>query len=143
MRACLPEVTAAELCKLLQKLKKGRTSAADGLIAEMLQMKCAELVLASAGLMTDILDGFPESPSSWKRSEFVVLFKKGNPGLRKNFRPIAIIPILGKLYSSIVLSRVRSHIEELLRVEKAGFRFGMGCSDHLQALRLCAEKAKE
>ena len=61
----------------------------------------------------------------------------------KNYRPVAIIPVLCKLYSMLVLSRVKSQIDKVLPIEQAGFREGMGCADHIHAVRLVAEKAQE
>ena len=142
-RAQLPEVQAGEIRKLLKKLKSGRTSANDGLIAEMLKTDCHELLEAIATTFTDILRGATLCPKSWKKSKLIVLFKKGDTSLPKNYRPIAIIPVLGKLYSMLVLSRVKEAIDKVLPVEQAGFREGMGCADHIQAARMCAEKAQE
>jgi hypothetical protein len=73
----------------------------------------------------------------------IVLFKKGDAAMPKNYRPIASIPVLAKLYSMMILSRVRAQIEKHLPVEQAGFRSEMGCADHIHAARLCAEKAME
>ena len=63
----------------------------------------------------------------------IVLFKKGDAAMPKNYRPIAIIPVLAKLYS-MILSRVRAQIEKHLPVEQAGFRPEMGCADHIHAV---------
>ena len=79
----------------------------------------------------------------WRRSKMVVLFKKGDPTMSKYYRPIAIIPVLAKLYSSSVLSRVRANIDQALPCEQAGFRKGMDCADQLHALMMCAERAHE
>ena len=109
----------------------------------MLQTDCEELLSVTASFFTDVLRGSVAAPASWKRSKVIVLYKKGDAELCKNYRPIAIIPVLCKLYSSLVLSRVHDCIEKVLPSEQAGFRSGMGCADHLHTLRLCAEKARE
>ena len=70
----------------------------------------------------------------------LVLFPKRDPFLPKNYRQIAIIPALGKLYSMLVLSSVKTAIDKaLLAVEQAGFRDGMLCADHVHAVRMSAE----
>ena len=93
-RATIPAVATEELQTFIKKLKKGRTCADDGLLAEMLQTNCQDLLESIASLFTDILRGHACAPSSWKRSRLFVLFKKGEPELPKNYRPIAIIPVL-------------------------------------------------
>ena len=72
-----------------------------------------------------------------------VLFKKGDSSQCKNYRPIAIIPVLSKLYARVLHHRLQSRIDEQLPEEFFGFRPGRGCSDHLHTLRLIAEKAEE
>lgn len=139
----MPAVDATEISALIKKLRKGRASASDGLIAEMLKTECNELLEVIAEKFTDILCGASLCSASWRRSKLVVLFKKGDPSLPKKYRPIAIIPVLGKLYSMLVLSRVKTAIDKALPVEQAGFREGMGCADHIHAVRMCAEKAEE
>ena len=61
---------------LLKKLKAGRASANDGLIAEMIKTDCHELLEVIATTFTDILRGFVLCPTSWKQSKVIVLFKK-------------------------------------------------------------------
>ena len=89
-----------------------------------------------------LLRSCSSSPASWKRGKLIVLFKKGDRALPKNYRPIAIIPVLAKLYSMLILSRIQ-HKDEKLPVEQAGFRKNMGCADHVHTVRIVAEKCKE
>jgi len=142
-RAQLNAVSDEEVRGLLKKMKKGKTCAEDGLVAEMLKTDCEELVIAIAAVLTDILRGCVECPDTWRRSKLIVLFKKGDRALPKNYRPIAIIPVLAKLYSMLILSRIERQIDQGLPVEQAGFRRGMGCADHNHTVRMVAEKSKE
>ena len=111
---------------MIRKPKRGRTCGDDRLYAEMLQTGCRELLESIAGLFTDVLRGVILTPDSWKKSRLVVLHKKGDPEVLANYRPIAIVPVLFKLYSAMVLSRIQSKIEDELPPEQAGFRSGMG-----------------
>ena len=72
-----------------------------------------------------------------------VLLKKGNPQLPDNYRPIAIIPMLYKLFSKILHARVKHILVAAQSVDQAGFRPGFSCDDHLFAVTLIADKLKE
>ena len=61
----------------------------------------------------------------------------------RNYRPIGILSVLYKLFAIVILNRIKPLIDKILPKEQAGFRKGWGCDDHLQALRLAAEKATE
>ena len=71
------------------------------------------------------------------------MFKKGDARMPKDYRPIAIVPVMSKLYSMTLLYRIKDTIDNQLPVEQAGFRPGMGCTDQIHALRMVAEKAQE
>ena len=54
-----------------------------------------------AELFSELLEGKLDVPNSWCVSKVVVLFKKGDATLRPNYRPIAIIPLLCKLFCGV------------------------------------------
>lgn len=60
-----------------------------------------------------------------------------------NYRPIAIIPVLCKLYSRVVLGSMAEKIESLRTPEEIGFRRNYQCSGLIHVLRLLGEKANE
>ena len=89
------------------------------------------------------MDGISETPEEWRRTRLVLIMKKGDPTLPSNYRPIAVIPVLYKLYAKIILGRLWAKLEALQPLEQAGFRPHFSCSDHVHSLRLLAEKSLE
>lgn len=138
-----PHVTALEVGLVVKKLKNGRTSGDDKLLAEMLKTGHAGLLQAIASIFTDILHGACEIPASWNISRLVVLCKKGDAAFPKNYRPIAIISVLNKLFSGVILARVKTVLDALQPPEQAGFRPDFSCSDAVHCLRMIAEKSEE
>ena len=63
--------------------------------------------------------------------------------LSKNYRPIAIIPVLCTLFSGVLLGRIGRVLEALQDPEQGGFRRGYSCSDMVMFIRMVAEKAEE
>ena len=75
-------------------------------------------------MMTRALRGQMEVPEAWRKSKLILLFKMGDRQLPQNYRPIAIVPVLCKLYSMLLLGRVVRVIDQALPVEQAGFAQG-------------------
>ena len=55
---------------VLKEMKKNKTCAKDGLVAEML----LETIVV---LFSDLISGCAEPPEQWRRAKLVVLFKNG------------------------------------------------------------------
>ena len=82
-------------------------------------------------------------PAQWKSTKLKVLFKKGDPHAPQNYRPISIIPVLSKLFSTILYARMVEMIDAQLSEEQFGFRRGRGCADAVHVLRTIVEKSSE
>ena len=65
------------------------------------------------------------------------MFKKGDPKLLENYRPITILPILYKVFSRVLNERLKSILKRAQSV--AGF----SCDDHLFTVAMLHEKMAE
>ncbi|XGW27716.1 hypothetical protein V3C99_007927, partial [Haemonchus contortus] len=73
-------------------------------------------------------------PDQWKKSNTVLLFKKGERDQMKNYRPIALLSQPYKLFTKIILNRLERQLDEYQPVEQAGFRKGFCCMDHIHTI---------
>ena len=137
------EVTSEELTRALRGLKSGKTGSDDGLVAEMLKTGHGGLIDAIVKLSNSILHDELKVQGAWRETKLKVIFKKGDVELPKNYRPISIIPVLAKLYSSVLYNRMRELIDGQLADEQFGFRKGRGCSDAIHILKTVIEKSAE
>ena len=69
--------------------------------------------------------------------------KKGDSRKAENYRPIAILPILYKLFSKVVCARVKDTLILAQSCDQAGFRPGYCCEDHLFTVTQLLEKTNE
>jgi len=69
--------------------------------------------------------------------------KKGDALDPANYRPIASLPILCKLFSRMILDRVGQTLDSHQSPDQAGFRKGFSCDDDLFVVRELAGKAEE
>jgi hypothetical protein len=63
-----------------------------------------------------------ETPKQWKKSITILLLKKGDPTKITNYRPIALMQSIAKLYESIIKDRLIKNIT--LHPAQAAFQKG-------------------
>ena len=51
-------------------------------------------------------------PSAWKKSKVVPLHKKEDPLNPKNYRPVAIVPILSKILERVVFNQMLEYLNQ-------------------------------
>ena len=82
------------------------------------------------------------TPEEWIQSVLVPIPKKGDLKDCKNYRTIALMSHVGKIFMMILLERLKAQTEEHLADEQAGFRKDRNTVQQILMLRLIAEKAK-
>ena len=70
----------------------------------------------------------PTGPTEWRNGIIVPLPKKGDLSDCNNWRGITLLSVPGKVFASIILSRLRRSVETYLQPEQAGFRPGRSCN---------------
>ena len=142
MTEAIDHFTMNELREVIKILKNGKCKDAVGICAEMVKDGCEELWVCILDLFNDVLGGrLP--PDDWRRTKLIVIFKKGDPLLPQNYRPIAILPILYKIFSRLLCNRVSGIVIPGQSCEQAAYRKGFCTEDHLLTLTLLTEKCLE
>jgi len=134
--------TLDELNAALGKLKSGKASAFDHISNEMLRglnlkMRSLLLKLFNLCLETGIY--------LWSKSVITPIHKKGCTRNPDNYRAIAVCSCIGKLLSTMLLSRLVTHrqISHPDPPNQAGFTKGSQCNDHIFTLMSTIEKYKK
>ena len=67
-------------------------------------------------------------PTSWKRANVVPLYKGGDLTSVNNYRPISLLPLLGKIIEKIIHAQISKFLDDnhILYSQQDGFR--KGCS---------------
>ena len=68
---------------------------------------------------------------------------KGERMEYNNYRGIRLISVVGKVYTGILVIRVRKVTKGLIDDDQGGFRAGSGCVDQIFTLKQIGEKARE
>ena len=75
-------------------------------------------------------------PDSWKKGNVTPVHKKQSKNLVNNYRPISLLPILGKVFEKIIYNNLFSYLDnnQLLSKNQSGFRKGDSCVSQLIAI---------
>ncbi len=80
---------------------------------------------------------------AWKDLDIILLYKKGDKHLVKNYRPISLSATLLKVFAKILEKRLNKKLGESQLYEQAGFRSGFSTIDHLFTLNQLIEETVE
>ena len=135
-----------EILAGIKNLKNGKSpSSNDNILNEYIKSTKDLLLPVYTKLFNTVLDtGF--IPDTWLEGSIIPLYKnKGDPKDPNNYRPITILSCLGKLFTSILNSRLTKYLDSnnILDENQAGFRSGYSCSDHLFTLHALIEIHKK
>ena len=132
-------ITVEEVQAALKKMKNGKAAGEDLIPAEILKNLGDEGIL----WMTEIFNkcwNESKTPESWNKSIVCPIFKKGDKTNCKNYRGIALMPHIAKVYERILERRLREKVESKLDEWQHGFRPGRSTIDLVFALKMLYEK---
>ena len=72
----------------------------------------------------------------WKKANVVPVHKKGDKQILKNYRPISLLPIAGKIFERLLYDRMFEFFIEnnLISKNQSGFRPGDSCINQLLSI---------
>ena len=117
----------------IEALKYHKAAAEDGTRNPMYKCGGGEMVKHLSKLFNH-LKKVEKTPASWQRSVVVNLFKEGDKTEPGNYRGIALISCLGKLYLSLWARRLAEYAETKLTDGQGGFRRHRSTVDQAVAL---------
>ena len=116
-------ITSDFTTKIINKLKSKSSSGHDGLSSIQLKYISSEIItiltrIINQSLCTGIF------PNSLKIAKISPIFKKGDPHITDNYRPISLLPVISKVIEKVVFLQVYNYFVEnkLLYDSQYGFR---------------------
>ena len=109
--------------KIIQNLNLNRVHGPDKINIRLIKIcgkslcKPLEMIFKSC-----IIKG--EYPSEWKKANVVPVHKKGDKQLLKNYRPISLLPIFGKIFERIIYNNIFEYLATkiLISENQSGFK---------------------
>ncbi|XP_044589182.1 uncharacterized protein LOC123268266 [Cotesia glomerata] len=128
-------ITYDEIYNSISALKSGKAPGPDTITGEFLKNLPANWLLYIQSWFNKILDT-EHVPSNWARVAMFMLFKKGDQSDPSNYRGLAMINVLTKVFTTILKNRLINWIDltGALPEEQAGFTTKKSCTDNIFSL---------
>ena len=130
-----------ELIHVLKKFKNNKSPGPDGIPIEFFKILDAR----GLNIILDLLNDCWENnvmPDELELAEVVTLYKKGNVENPANYRPIALLTSLYKIYASILQCRLAEMLETKISEAQFGFRKKHSTSQALSIVRRIQDYAE-
>ena len=98
-----------DIISLIRKLNPTKANGSDGISGQMLLLCDDSVILPLRIIFYNILST-AIYPDIWKLANVTPIFKKGDKQLIKNYRPISVHPICGKIFEKIVFNNLYKHL---------------------------------
>ena len=137
-------ISQEEILKATKNLINNKSPGSDNILNEHIKNTIHVFLPIYLQLFNLILDT-GVVPESWALGDILPIYKnKGNINLPENYRPITLLSCLGKLFTSILNTRLSNYAEkyEIICLKQAGFRRGLSTSDDLFILQSLLEISK-
>jgi len=134
------DFTQEEYQDVKKRLKENKSADPDGITAEILK-RCEfdDIILEYANCVLNT----GQKPAQWSILHIITIPKSGDLSLTGNYRGISLSSIASKITNKLLLNRIQSKVEPLLRNNQNGFRPGRSTVAHILALRRLIEEVKK
>ena len=121
--------SVADLLKIIRSLKNKNSAGIDCLSNHMLKKEAYRFSVLLTPLINEALDeGI--FPSCLKKANIIPIFKKGDKTNLNNYRPIALLPVLSKVFEKVLNEQLTSIIDNgFIDDNQFGFRRGFSTED--------------
>ena len=128
-------IESSDILKVLMNLDPNKSHGPDMISIRMLKLChisiCKPLIIIFKNCMNH-----GKFPSEWKKANVVPIHKKGDKQLLKNYRPISLLPICGKMFERILYNKLYPFLEQnnSISQNQSGFRSGDSCINQLLSI---------
>ena len=127
-----------KVLKIIENLKNSKSSGMDYLDTYIIKLVAKDILPAITHILNlSIKDSrFPEP---WKRAKVIPLLKKGDPLDPKNYRPVALLPVISKILERAIFQQLITYLNEnsLLHPNHHGSRRGHNTATALIQMYEC------
>lgn len=136
------ENTETEIKDAIKKLKTGKAAGEDNILTELLKTDFQTSTNILYKLINQIWSS-EKVPQDWATGILIKLPKKGDQTQCCNWRGITLLSTVSKILSRIMLERMKSKLDKILRENQAGLRANRSCSEQITTLRIIIEQLEE
>ena len=124
-RFVLSDIDEQTILKTIETLPTKNSSRFDGISSKLFKKLAPTIIKPLTLLLTQVFNTgiFPDK---LKVAKVIPVFKKGNPTIINNYRPISLLPVVSKVMEKILANQLSSYFEskKLFVNNQYGFRDG-------------------
>ena len=119
----LSRIREREVYKIVREINVSKSSGLEG-ISSFIIKEAFQILVREITFMMNLSVNTSIFPSAWKEALVIPIPKTGNLTQVKNYRPISLLPLPGKILEKLIHSQLSSHLEQfhLLSDSQHGFR---------------------
>jgi len=124
-----------EVKDAIWRLKDGKALGIDGILNEIWRYRGEEMTKWAWEVCRRVWRG-KDWLDQWREGGIVPILKKGNGEMVENYRGVTLIPLMYKIYMTILAERLREEMEGkvIIPSNQTGFRKRMGMMDQIYTL---------
>ena len=127
------QTSPSEVYDILLSLPKKKAPGWDGITTDLLRL-CATGIAESLATLFNRSFSDGVFPAAWKLALVTPVFKKGCMARPNNYRPIALLSVVGKVCEKIVYKKLYHFVSPILSDNQSGFRRKDGTAHQLTRL---------
>ena len=118
-------VTEDKIVKIIRKLNSNKAHGCDNMSIRMLKI-CDTAIAEPLKLIYEKCLDTGRYPCLWNKAIIVPAHKKNSHQILKNYRPISLLSICGKIFEKIIFDEIYEHLtaNKLLSDKQSGFCLG-------------------
>ena len=134
-----------EVASAAKRMSQGKSAGGDGVAPEFWNVLAGSPdTLAVLGDLLNRCWSSKQIPAEWRHATIVTLFKKGDPTLPDNYRPISLLAVGHKVFAALLHRRlINGGAEDRMRESQYGFRPKRGTADALLLVRRMIDAAHQ
>ena len=119
------EITGEKILSIIRSLDPKKAHDCDDLSINMIKICDTGIVKPLYLIYMKCLET-GRFPSNWKKANVLPIHKKENRQIKKNYRPISLLPICGKIFEKLIFDTIYKYLceNQLLTPNQSGFRPG-------------------
>ena len=119
------KIIGEKILKIIRSLDPEKAHGWDDISINMIKL-CDVAIVNPLYLIYEKCLDTGRFPISWKKGNVLQIHKKGNRQLKKNYKPISLLLICGKMFEKLIFDAIYEYLceNQLLTPSQSGFRLG-------------------
>ena len=125
----------AKILNLINSLDANKAHGWDEISTRMVKL-CGDSLVKPLMIIFQSSINSEIFPSQWKKGNIVPVHKKGDKSVAKNYRPVSLLPLFGKIFEKCIYDTLYNYFEtnSLFTPCQSGFREGDSCLAQLLSI---------